>query len=86
MKKCVVIYTEGETDDEFYKKVLNIILNEIFSQKDYTTGGLKNQRKPWNILCWCPVVQTRQEHQTCGGWRKRRWNIRRIIFRAVSGR
>ena len=25
MKKCVVIYTEGETDDEFYKKVLYTI-------------------------------------------------------------
>ena len=27
MKKCIVIYTEGETDDEFYKKVLSSIKN-----------------------------------------------------------
>lgn len=25
MKKCVVIYTEGETDEEFYNRVLDII-------------------------------------------------------------
>ena len=29
MKKCIVIYTEGETDDEFYKKVLSSIKNKI---------------------------------------------------------
>lgn len=29
MKKCVIIYTEGETDDEFYKKVLSTIKSKI---------------------------------------------------------
>ena len=33
MKKCVVIYTEGETDDEFYKKVLSFIKNKIPGNK-----------------------------------------------------
>lgn len=29
MKKCIVIYTEGETDDEFYKKVLSTIKRKL---------------------------------------------------------
>lgn len=33
MKKCVVIYTEGETDDEFYKKVLRCIKDKIVGNK-----------------------------------------------------
>ena len=33
MKKCVVIYTEGETDQEFYDSVLNTIKNKIPNKK-----------------------------------------------------
>ena len=33
MKKCVVIYTEGETDDEFYKKVLSTIKSKLPENK-----------------------------------------------------
>ena len=29
MKKCIVIYTEGETDEEFYDKVLSTIKSKI---------------------------------------------------------
>ena len=29
MKKCIVIYTEGETDEEFYDKVLCTIKSKI---------------------------------------------------------
>lgn len=32
-KKCVVIYTEGETDEEFYDKVLDTIKSKIPSNK-----------------------------------------------------
>ena len=33
MKKCIVIYTEGETDAEFYNKVLSTIKNKIPGNK-----------------------------------------------------
>lgn len=40
MKKCMVIYTEGETDEEFYNKVLNNIKNKI-SDKKFKVDVLK---------------------------------------------
>ena len=53
MKKCIVIYTEGETDEEFYDKVLNTIKNKIPCKKFKTeilkksciTGIAKFQKK-----------------------------------------
>ena len=40
MKKCMVIYTEDETDEEFYNKVLNNIKNKI-SDKKFKVDVLK---------------------------------------------
>lgn len=56
MKKCVVIYTEGETDYEFYNKVLNTIKNKIpdkifkvdVLEKSCITGIGKFQKKLLN--------------------------------------
>ena len=33
MKKCIVIFTEGETDEEFYDSALNVIKNKIPDKK-----------------------------------------------------
>lgn len=33
MKKCIIIYTEGETDEEFYNKILSTIKNKISNKK-----------------------------------------------------
>lgn len=53
MKKCIVIYTEGETDEEFYDSVLNTIRNKLpdkkfkvdVLKKNCITGIAKFQRK-----------------------------------------
>ena len=53
MKKCIVIYTEGETDEEFYDSVLSTIRNKLpdkkfkvdILKKNCITGIAKFQKK-----------------------------------------
>lgn len=71
MKKCVVIYTEGETDYEFYNKVLNSIKNKIPNKifkvdvlkKVCITGIAKFQKKLVNKFVKEIVKNYSKDHE-----------------------
>ena len=71
MKKCVVIYTEGETDEKFYDKVLNTIKNKIPDKifkvdalkKSCITGIAKFQKKLVNKFVKEIVRKYSKDHE-----------------------
>ena len=71
MKKCVVIYTEGETDKEFYDKVLDEIKNRISDKKfkvdllkkECITGIAKFQKKLLNKFVKEVVKKCSKEYE-----------------------
>lgn len=71
MKKCIVIYTEGEADEEFYDKVLNCIKNKIpdkifkvdVLKKSCITGIAKFQKKLVNKFVKEIVKNYSKDHE-----------------------